>query len=73
MALIYRVTLRCPNTGKTIDSGVRTTGREALSSGLYDDGSIVCPHCGQVHTFKGNSYLDVDKVAPAKGLWRPNQ
>ncbi len=72
MALTYRIAVKCPVTGRMIDSGIRTSGRETVSSGLFHNGMISCPHCHQIHQFENNSYLDVDRAAPRNGLWRPN-
>lgn len=72
MALTYRIVVQCPVTGRMIDSGIRTSGREAVSSGLFQDGTVSCPHCRQIHSFENNSYLDVDRATPVIGLWRPN-
>ncbi len=73
MAVTYKVMVRCPVTGRVIDSGIRTSGREVINSGLFQSGSIGCPHCGHLHSFDGNSYLDVDRDSSVVGLWRPNR
>jgi hypothetical protein len=73
MALRYKIMVQCPVSGKRIDSGIRTTGREALSSGLFQDGSVACPHCGQMHTFESNCFLDVEQTLASNRPWRPNR
>ena len=73
MALAYKVMVRCPETGRRIDSGIRTSGREAINSGLFQSGTISCPHCGHLHSFESNSFLDVDRASSVTGLWRPNR
>ena len=73
MAHNYRIMVRCPSTGKMIDSGILTSGREAISSGLFQNGLVSCPYCSQMHSFEDNSFLDMDKASAAGGLWRPNR
>ncbi len=72
MAHNYRIMLRCPATGKSIDSGIRTSGRDVLREGLYRNGTISCPHCGQLHSFVDHSFREVEGVAATSDLWRPN-
>jgi hypothetical protein len=72
MAVIYRIMVQCPETGKAIDSGMRTSGREALNSGLLQAGTLGCPYCRKMHSFQGDGYLDVDARNSADALWRPN-
>jgi hypothetical protein len=73
MASAYKILIRCPSTGHMTDSGIRTSGREALSSGLFQNGVMLCPHCREVHPLGVNSYLDVDQDSSVGGLWRPNK
>jgi hypothetical protein len=73
MALIYRIMVRCPDTGKVIDSGIRTSGRETVNSGLLQAGSLGCPYCHKLHSYESNSYLEVESMDSADGLWRPNR
>jgi hypothetical protein len=72
MALVYWIMVRCPDSGKPIDSGIRTTGREAVSSGLFQAATVSCPYCHQIHSFKDNGYLDIQQ-ASFPGPWRPNR
>ena len=73
MASGYRVMVRCPATGQMVDSGMRTSGREVLSSGLFQNGVMFCPHCRENHPLGENSFLDADPQASVGGLWRPNR
>jgi hypothetical protein len=73
MALVYKIVIQCPVTGRVIDRGIRTAGREALSSGLFQDGTVSCPYCSQMHALEDNSYLDMDRAGSVNGLWRPNR
>ncbi len=72
MAQLFRIMVRCPVTNADIDTGIRTSGREVLSSDIYQDGSIICTHCKQFHSFSGNSFLQVENRPSAESLWRPN-
>jgi len=70
----YRIMIRCPATGKKLDSGIRTSGRETVSSGLFQDGGYVaCRHCSQLHSMEQNSYLELERTASSAALWRPNR
>ncbi len=73
MAIIYRIMVRCPATGKAIDSQIRTSGRETINGGLLEQGTVSCPHCHQLHSFSGNSYLDFGRITRVNSLWRPNR
>lgn len=73
MAMIFRIMVRCPDTGNASDSGIRTSGREAVSSGLLQTGMLGCPYCHKLHSFESNSYLDVESRDSADDLWRPNR
>jgi hypothetical protein len=73
MAQIFRILVCCPDTGKPIDTGIRTSGRETVSGGLLQAGILSCPHCGKIHSFDRNSYLDVLQNAEGDELWRPNR
>jgi hypothetical protein len=71
MAQIYRVLLRCPITLRVIDTGIRTSGRESLSSGAYEGGAR-CPECRQSHPLLPNAFFDLDPERLPHNLWRPN-
>ena len=73
MPVVYKVMVRCPQTAKSVDSGIRTTGRETVSGGLFRNGTLHCSHCGNMHSLGSNCYLDVERVSSADTLWRPNR
>jgi hypothetical protein len=73
MPPVYRIMVRCPVTRRMIDSGIRTSGREAASSALFQESIVSCPYCRQLHSLENNSCLDVDRSTSTKGLWRPNR
>jgi hypothetical protein len=72
MAKSYTLMVRCPETGLTVDTGVKTSGREALNGGVFRKGRQLCPHCGQVHSYDRDAFLTVDRDASSQDLWRPN-
>jgi len=73
MASAYKIMVRCPVTEHLTDSGIRTSGREAVSSGLFRNGVMLCPHCREVHPLGDNSFLDVDRDSSVSGLWQTNK
>ena len=72
MPPVYRIMVRCPVTGRMIDSGIRTSGREAANGALFQGSNVSCPYCRQLHPMEYNSCPDVDRFTPKKVLWRPN-
>jgi hypothetical protein len=72
MAQIYRILIRCPTTGKALDTGIRTSGRDAITSDIYRDGTVSCRHCGKFHPLKGNIFVEPDAARLRNDLWRPN-
>jgi len=72
MAQMYTIVLQCPITSKLVETGVKTSGREALNNNIFRSGQAYCPHCGQMHSFEGNAFLEVDKKSIVAELWRPN-
>jgi hypothetical protein len=64
--------VRCPTTGRTLDTGITTSGREALNSGLFDEGGASCEYCGERHRFQDHAYFKVEGTGAAERLWRPN-
>ena len=72
MAKVFKVVVRCPVTHLDIDTGIRTSGREVLSSNIYQNGNIDCPHCHQLHPFEVNAYLAPEAGVLTESLWRPN-
>ncbi len=72
MPQIYRVMVRCPQTKYITDTGIRTSGRESLSSNAYGDGAISCLFCRQLHFLDENGFLELDQSKAGDALWRPN-
>ena len=72
MAQMYKIMLRCPSTQQVLDTGIRTSGRDALISNIYRPGRTSCRHCGQVHPFEGNAFVEPDEGQLESDLWRPN-
>ncbi len=72
MAQIYRVIVRCPQTKRDLDTGIRTSSREALNNDAYQWGRIGCRFCNQFHSIETDAFLEPDKVRPGDSLWRPN-
>ncbi len=69
---IYRVVVRCPVTGKPVETGIVTSGREALSNNIQRMGKVRCRHCGKTHTFEDNASLLPERSPELCELWRPN-
>jgi hypothetical protein len=67
----FRVMVRCSLAQRDFDTGIRTSGREVLSSGIYD-GKVTCPLCNQSHFLQDNAFLALDEVQSDEALWRPN-
>ena len=72
MAQVYKVMVRCPRTQQTLDTGIRTSGRDVLTSNIYRSGKASCRYCGQVHPFEGNAFVEPELAQLASDLWRPN-
>ncbi len=72
MAQVYRIMVRCPKTREAFDTGIRTSGRDAIASPIYGDGRVNCRFCGQVHPFEGNAFIEPDRARLCSDLWRPN-
>jgi hypothetical protein len=68
----FRIMVRCPATGKALDTGITTSGREALNSSLFDEGSVACDYCGELHSFQDHGFVSVEGADGADPLWRPN-
>jgi hypothetical protein len=47
-SVIKRILMRCPSTGKLIETG-RTVKEAAWESTKLDRPRLTCPHCRQVH------------------------
>jgi hypothetical protein len=72
MAKSYRVLVRCPRTGKPLQTGVETYGREALNTPVFQYAQAYCLDCAAFHPYDGNAYLDVVDDHSTQDLWRPN-
>jgi hypothetical protein len=73
MATIYKVMVRCPSSHDSIDTGLRTSGRESMSSEIYAAGSFFCPGCRTFHSLRDAGYLDVTAERLEQDAWRPNR
>ncbi len=72
MAKLFKLMVRCPATKQNVDTGIRTSGREALNSAIYQDGTLLCPHCGEFHSYGKEAFFQLDQAELAGGQWRPN-
>jgi hypothetical protein len=72
MAGLYKIMIRCPVTKQEIDTGIVTSGREVLNSGIYQTGSVLCPHCNQTHGYGEYAYIVPYEARLEEELWRPN-
>jgi|MudIll2142460700_1097286.scaffolds.fasta_scaffold84827_3 hypothetical protein len=72
MARVYKITVRCPISHSNIDTGIRTTGRESLSSDIYEGGGVFCPDCHRFHGLRDEGFLSVAEETPGEQAWRPN-
>jgi hypothetical protein len=71
MAETYRILIRCPVSKQIMDTGMRTSGREVLNTGIYADGKVRCRFCGQVHSLEA-AFADVEQDRSLGDVWRPN-
>ncbi len=72
MAMLYKIMLRCPVNRSEIDTGILTSGREVLNSGIYQYGTVLCPHCNQTHSYSEYAYIVPYERDQEEELWRPN-
>jgi hypothetical protein len=72
MAQIFKVMICCPQTKSVLDTGIRTSSREALNNTAYQQGEISCRFCGQFHSVATDAFLELYEVRPGDSLWRPN-
>ncbi len=72
MARLFKIMLRCPVTNQELDTGISTSGREVLSSDIYQDGTIRCPYCLEFHSIGANAYAEADSRPAPGSIWRPN-
>jgi hypothetical protein len=68
---MIRIMIRCPVTKEVTDTGIRTSGREALNGELYRSGRFLCRYCGDMHSLE-YAFADLARDGPLKGPWRPN-
>lgn len=69
---VFRVMVRCPETGRILGTGIVTSGREMLNSRMFEDKPVDCPHCGRRHNMQENTFLQPLPVFLKATLWRPN-
>jgi hypothetical protein len=72
MAKTFKVLVRCPKSGKSLQTGVETYSREALNTTVFQDAQVYCQDCQVFHPYDGNAYLDVIDDRSTQDLWRPN-
>ncbi len=72
MAHVFKLLVCCPKTLKALDTGIRTSGRESLSSSVYDGGRIRCTECHQFHSVLEHGFFALDRERLVHPLWRPN-
>ncbi len=69
---MFKIKVRCPATQQVFDTGIRTTGREALTNNAYGQGMISCSFCNQFHSLDEDAYFEVEPSRQSDELWRPN-
>jgi hypothetical protein len=70
---LIKIKLRCPVTTKAFDTGMRTTGREALTNNVFRQGTISCVFCDQLHSLDQNAFFEAEPNGQSSdALWRPN-
>lgn len=73
MAHLFKIMIRCPVTTQVFDTGIRTTGREAITNNAYQQGMISCVFCNQFHSLDENAFTQVEPDRQSSdALWRPN-
>jgi hypothetical protein len=72
MAQVFKIIVRCPISHSNIDTGIRTTGRESLSSDIYEGGGMLCPDCHRFHSLRDEGFLSVADETLRQPVWRPN-
>jgi hypothetical protein len=72
MQEVFKIIIRCPATRGTVDSGLRISGREALTNNSHRHGMVSCSHCGEFHSLETDSFLELDRILAGDDLWRPN-
>jgi hypothetical protein len=71
MGNMYKVMIRCPVSSHEVDTGIRTTGRESLSSDI-SEGGVLCPDCQRFHKLSDEGFFSVAEETLPKQAWRPN-
>lgn len=72
MAYLYRIKVRCPVTTQVFDTGIRTTGREALTNNACRGGVVSCKFCNQFHSLDEDAFCEIEQSRQSDTLWRPN-
>ena len=73
MASLFKIMIRCPITTRVFDTGIRTTGREALTNNAYQQGMISCVFCDQLHSLDESAFTQPESESQTSdALWRPN-
>ncbi len=72
MANTFRVMVRCPTTQQVFDTGIKTSGREALTNNAYQDGVFSCRFCDKFHSLDVDAFFAVEPDQHSGQLWRPN-
>ncbi len=72
MQEIYRIIIRCPSTKQNLDTGIRISGREALTNNAYRQGMVSCRYCGQFHSMDADAFQELEQRLSGDELWRPN-
>ena len=72
---VLRVMIRCPRTGKAVETGIETTSKEEFDRTYEAVPPVQCPHCGETHRWKKEEafLLVEDDVSTPRSLWRPNR
>jgi hypothetical protein len=71
MAETFRILIRCPVGNEILDTGIRTSGREVLTTDIYRGGRIRCRFCGRFHSLE-DAFADVARDGDVGDMWRPN-
>jgi hypothetical protein len=71
MVQIFRILVRCPVTKETVDTGIRTSGREVLNSDIYGPCRVHCRHCGGMHGLH-DAFPVISEETSLQEIWRPN-
>jgi endogenous inhibitor of DNA gyrase (YacG/DUF329 family) len=50
------LTIKCPNTGKPVITGI-SMDKQSFATATLTDNSVSCPHCGQAHVWTKKDVL----------------